>query len=50
MSRDSRVTSLPHGQWSCESLENGIREAAKMAGISLDMSKLGEAWAKGVGW
>ena len=50
MSRDSQVTSMPHGQWSCESLEKGIREAAKMAGIPLDLSKLSEAWAKGVGW
>jgi hypothetical protein len=44
MSRDSQVTSFPSGQWSCESLEKGIREAAKMAGIPLDLSKLSEAW------
>ena len=44
MSRDSQVTSMPTGQWSCDSLENGILEAARIAGITIDPSKLGQAW------
>ena len=46
MSRDSMVTSIKSGQWSCESLERGILEAAKMAGIEVTAAQLGQAW----GW
>ena len=43
MSRDSQVSSLPQNGWSCESLEQGIIAAAKLAGVSLDHTKLSEA-------
>ena len=43
MSKDSLVTSLPSQGWSCETLDYGIREAAKLSGISLEPSLVGEA-------
>ena len=44
MSSDSMVSSLPSGQWSCESLEAGIRAAAQKCGLELQPSQLDQAW------
>ena len=43
MSRDSLVSSLPSQGWSCETLDYGIREAAKLSGIALEPSQVGQA-------
>lgn len=43
MSRDSLVSALPSNGWSCETLEHGIREAARMSGIDLKPCQLSEA-------
>ena len=43
MSQDSLVSALPSNGWSCETLEYGIREAARMSGIELKPGQLSEA-------
>lgn len=43
MSQDSLATSLPSQGWSCETLDLGIREAARMSGIPLEPSQIGQA-------
>lgn len=34
---------MPTGQWSCESLEAGIRVAAQLCGVTIDPSQLDQA-------
>ena len=43
MSTDSMVTTLPSQGWSCETLQNGIIEAARVSGVQLANTQLAEA-------
>ncbi|CAK9032316.1 unnamed protein product [Durusdinium trenchii] len=42
MSRDSTVSALPSQGWSCETLERGIVEAARVSGVNLNPESLSE--------
>ena len=44
MSADSLVSSMPSNGWSCETLQQGVEAAAKMAGIQIQPAQLQQAW------